>query len=253
MRLKSLVLTYDKNIMLTKHMILKYQKLWPNNNLEFFVPYQDINLNRDTLAGLPVVPIKSEPDIIDTLRSLTEVVGENELFYWCIDDKYPTIIKDNYFPLIEKFIKKNDSEFDGVLMCRARSIARRSRLLGPYKESELGKVYLRTTLDQIWLHQVLRGRVLRYLCEILPKKVSKAKEMDSTTINHPLNSDFKLLLSSISLIGFGESSERGILTKNCSESIKSLGLKSGALKASQNSVFINGRDHWYYRIYDYFR
>ncbi len=42
--MKAIVLTFDKYMIFTDHMILTYQKLWPNNPFIFKIPYQDRNL-----------------------------------------------------------------------------------------------------------------------------------------------------------------------------------------------------------------
>jgi hypothetical protein len=61
------VLTYDRNAVVARHMIARYEALWPDHPFTFRIPYQD----RAAVADHPrCEPVAAPPDIQGTVRAL---------------------------------------------------------------------------------------------------------------------------------------------------------------------------------------
>jgi len=218
MDMKAIVLTYDRNAILTEHMVQCYNELWPNHPFIFVIPYQQ----NDRLVFSPQRKyIKTPKGIRDTVLTLLEDIDDEEWIYWCIDDKYPVQLHIQQIEGIYRSIKNNEMDnANGVLFCRARRMLQSDYLTGErilFKNLELLE---RKAYHQIWIHQFVKAGVIRYLFKKFPKNMSRAKIMDplKDKINKPAT--HKLYVTSINYSIFGESSTNGIITRNCFESLK---------------------------------
>ena len=97
--IKAIVLTYDKYHSFAEHMVFCYEKLWPKHPYIFQVPYQQIP---PTLPTSKVQYHRCPLDIKGTVLTLLDGLDDEEMIYWCIDDKYP-------IKLDIRKIKKNTS------------------------------------------------------------------------------------------------------------------------------------------------
>src|SRR5210317_1867947 len=84
--INAIVLTYDQNRVFTENMIKSYENIWTDHPFIFHIPYQ--KLNKINVKS-KVVFHKSKPDIWPTITTLLKNFDNNEMIYWCIDDKYP--------------------------------------------------------------------------------------------------------------------------------------------------------------------
>src|SRR5690349_24139555 len=113
--MKAIVLTFDRHRVLTQHLMLQYERLWPDHPFRFRIPFQQLR-GSDTNR---VEFIESPPEIAATVLKLIEDIDDEEWIYWCSDDKYP-------IRLIVKKIKEllnyalATSEISGLLFCRTR-------------------------------------------------------------------------------------------------------------------------------------
>src|SRR5947208_14702268 len=83
--MKAIVLTFDRHRAITQHLMLQYQRLWPDHPFRFRMPYQQLpgpNTERTEY-------IESAPEIPATLLRLIEHIQHEARVYWCSDDKYP--------------------------------------------------------------------------------------------------------------------------------------------------------------------
>lgn len=227
--MKAIVLTYDKYHPLTKHMILKYQELWPSNPFTFRVPYQKYPKHIKERFGDKVELIESPKGIKQTVLKLIKDLPDNEWVYWCIDDKYLINIKNEEANRFYKMVLSlNDPKICGISFARSRKFLKTAHLRGLNKNlSQKGKdIFLeRKDYQQIWLHQFLRVKVLKHLFNQFPNENFIAKEMDYFKDNLKLPNNQKLLVSEKNYVIFGESTSRGMLTQNCVHSLNQLKLK----------------------------
>ncbi len=83
--MKAIVLTCDRYRAITEHMILQYERSWPDHPFIFQIPYQDARGTDTTKTNYHKTP----EDIKGTVLHLLADVDDEEWIYWCVDDKYP--------------------------------------------------------------------------------------------------------------------------------------------------------------------
>jgi hypothetical protein len=222
-KIKAIVLTCDRYRAITEHMIFQYDRLWPDHPFVFHVPYQE-------LGGVDTEGVKyltAPSDIKGTVLHLLTEIDDEEWIYWCVDDKYPIqLITDKTASLISRAMRS--PEVDGLLFCRCRATLNSPKLtLYPGKvKNPFGDVYLeRKAWFQIWIHQILRAKVLRYLFTHLPDHIPSAKAMDELKNDVPKLPEHRLFVTRENFAVFGESTRRGVITQNCYESMVAAGIE----------------------------
>jgi len=222
-KIKAIVLTYDRYRAITEHMIFQYDRLWPDHPFVFHVPYQQ-------LGGVDTERVKylnAPSDIKGTVLHLLSEFDDEEWIYWCVDDKYPIqLITDKIASLISHAM--HSPEVDGLLFCRCRATLNNPRLtLYPRKiRNPFGDVYLeRKAWFQIWIHQILRAKVLRHLFTHLPDDIPSAKTMDELKNDVLKLPEHRLFVTKENFAVFGESTRRGVITQNCYDSMMAAGIE----------------------------
>ena len=222
-KIKAVVLTCDRYRAITEHMIFQYDQLWPDHPFVFHVPYQE-------LRGVDTEQVKYLPapsDIKETVLHLLTGSDDEEWIYWCVDDKYPIqLVTDKIGSFISHAMRS--PEVDGLLFCRCRATLNNPKLtLYPRKvKNQFGDVYLeRKAWFQIWIHQILRAKVLRHLFTHLPDHIPSAKTMDELKNDVPKLPEHRLFVTKQNFAVFGESTSRGIITQNCYESMVAAGIE----------------------------
>jgi hypothetical protein len=222
-KIKAIVLTCDRYRAITEHMIFQYDRLWPDHPFVFNVPYQE-------LGGIDTERVKyltSPSDIKGTVLHLLADVDGEEWIYWCVDDKYPIQLNTHKIASLISHAKRAP-ELDGLLFCRCRATLNNPRLtLYPRKvKNPFGDVYFeRKAWFQIWIHQILRAKVLRHLFTHLPDDVPSAKAMDELKNDVPKLPEHRLFVTKENFAVFGESTRRGVITQNCYESMIAAGIE----------------------------
>jgi hypothetical protein len=221
-KIKAIVLTCDRYRAITEHMIFQYDRLWPDHRFVFHVPYQESGgVDTDRVKYL-----MAPPDIKGTILQLLTNIDDEEWIYWCVDDKYPIqLVTDKIGSQISHSMRS--AEIDGLLFCRCRATLKNPRLtLHPRKiKNPFGDVYLeRKAWFQIWIHQILRAKVLRYLFTHLPDHIPNAKAMDDLKNDVPKLPEHRLFVTKENFAVFGESTRRGVITQNCYDSMIAAGI-----------------------------
>src|SRR5678816_3373692 len=112
-KIKAIVLTCDRWRAITRHLILKYERLWPDHPFIFQVPYQELRGTDTDRVKYHAAP----EDIKGTVLHLLTEIDDEEWIYWCVDDKYPIqLITDKIASLISHAMRS--TEVDGLLFCR---------------------------------------------------------------------------------------------------------------------------------------
>lgn len=216
-KMKAIVLTCDRYRAITEHMILQYERLWPDHPFIFHIPYQDV-AGADTHR----TRYRKTPETIkQTVLQLLADIDDNEWIYWCVDDKYPIqLVTEKITELIADATRSPD--MSGLLFCRCR-VTLDSPKLALYPEKKInsfGNVYFeRKAWYQIWIHQLLRVKVLRHLFTHLPDNIPSAKAMDQLKDDVVKLPEYRLFVTKENFAIFGESTNRGAITQNCYESI----------------------------------
>ena len=83
--MKAIVLTFDRHRAITQHLILQYEKIWPDHPFRFRIPYQQLRGQDSERSEY----VESSPEIAATILRLLQDVEDDEWVYWCSDDKYP--------------------------------------------------------------------------------------------------------------------------------------------------------------------
>ena len=222
-KIKAIVLTCDRYRAITEHMIFQYDRLWPDHPFTFQVPYQKLG-GTDTER---VKYLAAPSDIKGTVLHLLAEIDDEEWVYWCVDDKYPIqLVTDKIASLISHATRS--PEVDGLLFCRCRATLNNPKLtLYPHKlKNPFGDIYLeRKAWFQIWIHQILRGKVLRYLFSHLPDHIPSAKAMDDLKNDVPKLPEHRLFVTKENFAVFGESTRRGVITQNCYGSMIAAGIE----------------------------
>jgi len=222
-KIRAIVLTCDRYRAVTEHMIFQYDRLWPDHPFVFHVPYQE-------LGGVDTEQVKYFPtpsDIKGTVLRLLTQIDEEEWIYWCVDDKYPIqLVTDKIGSLISHAMRSPG--VDGLLFCRCRATLNNPKLTlySRKVKNSFGDVYLeRKAWFQIWIHQILRAKVLRHLFTHLPDDIPSAKVMDELKNDVPKLPEHRLFVTKQNFAVFGESTSRGAITQNCYESMVAAGIE----------------------------
>ena len=215
--MKAIVLTCDRYRAITEHMILRYERLWPDHPFVFQIPYQHARG-----AGTERTNYHKTPeDIKGTVLHLLADLDDEEWIYWCVDDKYPIqLVTGKIMDLITHAV--SSPEMSGLLFCRCRVTLNSPKLALYPKETvnPSGDIYFeRKAWYQIWLHQPVKVKVLRYLFTHLPDRIPSAKEMDQLKNDIVKPPDLRLFVTKENFAVFGESTARGLVTQNCYESM----------------------------------
>jgi len=113
----------------------------------------------------------------------------------------------------------------GILFCRCRKMWDSRFLTERTIVDDVENIYLeRKGYAQIWLHQFLRVKVLRYLFESFPDFIPAARAMDEFKKQVKKPSSHRVFVSRRNAAVFGESTSYGMLTQNCHRSIVRSGL-----------------------------
>jgi hypothetical protein len=216
--MKAIVMTCDRYRALTKHMILQYARLWPKHPFVFTVPYQSlrgIDSERTRFLETP-------EDIRSSVLQLLADVDDEEWVYWCTDDKYPIRLVIDAITRLVAYVSQAPNT-SGLLFCRCRALLGAPELaLYPGEcRTPFGDILLeRRAWYQIWIHQCLRAKVLRYFFSHMPEHTPAAKAMDTFKSNIVKLPEHRLFVTKENFAVFGESTQRGVITRNCYDSIR---------------------------------
>ena len=195
-KIKAIVLTCDRYRAITRHVIFQYDRLWPDHPFVFHIPYQELG-GTDTKR---VKYLTSPSDIKGTVLHLLANIDDEEWIYWCVDDKYPIELPTLSSPRLTLYPDKIKNLF--------------------------GDIYLeRKGWSQIWIHQILRAKVLRHLFTHLPDHIPSAKAMDDLKDEVAKLPEHRLFVTEKNFAVFGESTRRGDITQNCYESMMAAGIE----------------------------
>ena len=220
-KIKAIVLSYDRNRILTEHMMSHYDRIWPTHPFIFHIPYQDtrgVESERATYIQTPK-PIKA------TVMRLIADLPDEEWIYWCMDDRYPLALRTEK---IERMIGHalNNARMSGLLFCRCRSLLlkpKQTLYAREYVDSDGTVYYRRRGWRQIWIHQLMRVAVLRHLFAHMPDELPNANAMDQLKHKVVMPRAFRLFVTRENFAVFGESTRRGRITQNCYDSISATG------------------------------
>jgi hypothetical protein len=209
----AIVLTYDRNAVLTEHMIRCYEDLWPNHPFVFRIPFQHENRcyplkNREYL--------RTSSDIKPTILTLIKDLDDEEWIYWNIDDRYPTKIKQHGLTNIIHNLSKVDlPDLCGIMFCRSRIMMKRERLMTSLVSFSDFLLFERIDYFKIWMPQFLKVKVIRYMFNKFPDVIEKAIDMDALKNALTKPPHHRLFVTNEDYADFEESTIGGVLTELC--------------------------------------
>lgn len=202
-------------------MIRQYERLWSDHPFRFRIPYQQFHGTNSDRTEYINAPGQTPEEIPAAILKLLADLDENEWIYWCADDKYPIRLVLGQIRQLTSYL--DDAEdISGLLFCRTRVTLDQPELtLFPNERTTpFGEILLeRRSWYQIWIHQFLRVKVLRYFFDQMPRRFSSAKGMDELKHEIPKPDEFRLFVTKTNFAVFGESTQRGLITRNCFDSI----------------------------------
>ena len=197
--------------------MLQYAKLWPDHPFTFRIPYQDLTGTENERARFMQTP----PAIKATVLQLIKDLDDEEWIYWCMDDRYPIQLQTEKISRLLSLATQS-RKMSGLLFCRCRALLNYPKTtLYPQKyRNREGDIYFeRRGWHQIWIHQLLRVKVLRHLFTHLPNQLPNANAMDKLKHEVVKPRTHRLFVTRENFAVFGESTRRGLITQNCYESI----------------------------------
>lgn len=221
--MRAIVLTCDRYRLSTKHMLLQYQRLWPGHPFRFRIPYQ--NVGADFNGIIPpnrLEMVRTSSEIKPTVLQLLADLDDEEMIYWCIDDKYPIKLNLGFIEALASWLSNGPAAgIDGVLFCRCRRMWEQEHLSGnSLRVGRATVLHERSNYEQIWIHQFARVKVIRQLFQSFPDLIPVAKIMDDFKARLSKPSDHHLYVTNHNWARFGESSASGRLTRNVVNSIQ---------------------------------
>lgn len=232
-KIPAIVLSYDRNRVFAENMILSYQELWRSHPFHFFVPYQENLKLHPNIDRSSVTLVNTKPQIRETVLALLEPFEDDDLVFWSIDDKFPTLLRAGVLNSVFSSLMNPavNAGFQALLFTRARSLVSFPGIDRTETEVLGLPAYRVHTNNQFWLHQLVRVGRLRDFFGTLPE-ISQAKEMDRYVRNLP-SPDSVFVLKTNALI-LNESTSRGVPTTAALGSLqeKSISIPSGLGSAS---------------------
>jgi hypothetical protein len=220
-------------------MIACYEELWPDHPFVFRIPYQNKALNLITQRR---EYIQTSSEIRATVLTLLEDLDDDEWIYWCIDDKYPVLLDLNKVKAVYQLTleKGSSPHLSALLFCRARRLLDANYLFPDTLNLHGLDLIRRSSYHQIWIHQFVRAKVIRFLFSRFPADIPRAKDMDALKDILEVPTDHGLYVASTNYAVFGESTCAGILTNNCRDSllIKRLPLPSWHSNTTSTNIII---------------
>jgi len=239
-KIKAIVLSYDRHRAITDHMILQYERLWPDYPFVFIVPYQTLQRPDTERVKYVKAPGGKASDIPFTILELIANLNDEELVYWCSDDKYPVRLLTGKIASLMTYARRSP-EISGLMFCRCRATLGNPELAlypGEWITPEGDILLERRAWHQFWIHQFVRVKVLRHYFSELPDDLPSAKFLDRFREEIVKLADHRLFVTKENFAVFGESTQRGVITQNCYESILASGIELPEWFRSPNGEYV---------------
>lgn len=247
MTIPAIVLTYDRYKVFADHMIHSYNTNWPGHPFIFHLPFQreEVKIFFEEKYGERVKMVYANPSIRTTMDILLDEIADEEWVYWCMDDRY--LIKANY-QRIERIYQWLVTDAKALAIDGIKCITRLGAQLPEHLyfdkyqlASPQGETFLRRkSYLMIWIHQFIKGKVLKDLFEHIPGSLRSAKEMDYIVEQLVIPREYHLYSCRDSLMVMGESTSRGKITKNCARSLIDNGFKIPQGFSVTNKQIVSG-------------
>ena len=239
-------------------MIRQYGRLWPDHPFCFRIPYQQLRGTNSDRTEYINAPGATPEEIPAAILKLLADLDDEEWIYWCADDKYPIRLVLDKIRALAAWLD-NAADISGLLFCRTRVTLDQPELtLFPNERTtSSGEILLeRRSWYQIWIHQFLRVKVLRHFFTQMPRRFSSAKEMDELKHDIGKPDEFRLFVTRNNFAVFGESTQRGLITRNCLDSIRQTNIelpewfrRSNGQRVTMGELPRNSQPNWARRLF----
>ena len=216
----AIVNTCDRYAAMTQHMIRCYETLWPDHPFEFLVPYQDVSRieKHDRMHF-----IRTGKGIKETIITLLDGFSDDQLVFWCIDDRYPMEIDVSSMNSLTKALLAN--QYDDLFCLNLESLIAEKDLNNPVLIGDV-QFYPCRRYIRYWRHKFIRVGYLRLFLQYIPQIVPFPQIIDSILAQklRPMADLYRVHDVKLPLAIYGESTFEGRMTKNCHESFRRYGL-----------------------------
>lgn len=226
----AIVLTFDKYKAFSQHMIMCYQDLWPNNPFTFRIPYQSESIKDEylTLFGDKVELVKSPSGIVDTVFTLIDDLKDEEIVFWCMDDRFPISLQVDELEKLHQVITNDEIKNLSAMLFTSSPYCWSSNNIwwSKYKlKNKNGQTYFRRKwYRMIWNHQYMRVDFIKDWFSHFPRVMKQAKIMDEILFKMDLPDKFHLYLTKENYGIYGESTSRGMIARNTINSLNKYGI-----------------------------
>lgn len=208
-KIKALVLTHDANRPFAQSTVRAYDALWPDHPFTFFIPFQQ----DDRAWGSNLQFVRSPKGILETMAALLEVVADEEMVYWSVDDRIPINLNQSRLQQLMAQLEKSSRGphplMDGLCFTRAQAFTRK---MEPGVRTIEGSHFVRRlTYKGIWHHQVIRGKVLKNFWSQI-QIADTPRQMGAYARRAVMPSDFRLFSTWSSPLIQAEQFRNGIPT-----------------------------------------
>lgn len=259
--MKAIVLCCDKYHAFAYHTLLSYQKHWPKNRFNFYIPWtitKPIWIGKDPRIGEhKVTYIKcSNTSFKVTVETLLKDIDDEEWIYWCSSDQYLTKYNEKIGIEVEDLIKTNnilcDSKTFGVssalLIKNGAKLIRKDKDAIEIKGEWGGKLVEKESWDSsrtitLWFHQYLRSKVIKHIFKAFDEP-TVAKQLDKQLYSN-IDKIYcfpklgKYFTIDTKIAEFAENTSRGKILLNTIKSFKTFNLK-----IPQNFEVMNKELYW---------
>lgn len=230
------ILTYDLRHALAQLTIESYLKYWPNNELIFRVPYNDIKPNWDYKN---VEYIQCDKHVKPTMRALLEGISDNAFVYWAFDDIYLCFTENNALQKVYNYlINEKNPNFDAIKFLKFHD----EKLDKKNKIQLSGKfiLYKRHHFKyRFWYHMFCKSKLLKevFLNNDVEENMTIAKierircRHDKKYIIYSPEKDMQIQ---------GETTRGNIMTSNCVKALKQYNIAMPDLKGITPAIILNG-------------
>jgi len=235
--MKCIILCCDKYHIFAYHTIKTYEKLYPQNEFIYHIPYNEIKpIFIEKEFPKKIVFIKTPQPFKDTIRYLLKGSDDNDWIYWCSSDQYLINIDATIAKKINDVVKNiKDEKIYGVSFAYLNKTG--EKLLkknGDIIEKNGLRLAEKLSWESskeitIWFHQYLRVKVLRHIFDKFEEpKVAKSLDKQLYLNKEDMYGFLKTgkyFTLDYKICEFGENTSRGMMTKNACENFQKYGIQ----------------------------
>ena len=232
--MKAIVLTYDKNRQLLRHMLYSHEVSGAFKDIQYLIPWNELYPKDliDRFGKDKIIPVKCEVPIKKTMDTLLSHVEDNEWIYWCMEDNFIEQVDLKGVLKAFEWIKDHSTEKDyGIQMFTGHhDIARNTISTNNILKYDSLILHKKNKISYQWRAQFCRAKVIKTMFRCLDEP-EYMKQLDYMLLEDrgkpfwDLIKEGNFYTIKPSVVILGEQVNKNKLTKNCAESFKKYNLE----------------------------